>query len=226
MVDGDTLEVAPDDGGTIELRLSGVNAPESNECHYRESTTFLTDAAEGLEVSYLLSGRDQFGRWLAQVWVDGSNLNRELVARGHAIATTPDDGEPSYLSSEADAARAGLGMWSDGACGDSDPPPDVEIADVEPNPPGPDEADLGGEVVVISNLGETAVDLAGWSIRDESSRHRFRFPVDTSIAPGGRIEVKSSDSGWSPGGSPVWNNDGDLVILSEPSGRIVDHVRY
>ena len=42
----------------------------------------------------------------------------------------------------------------------------------------------------------------------------------------GDLTITSDDPGWDPGGSPVWSNDGDIVMLLDRHGRVVDHWRY
>ena len=225
--DGDSLFV--DDGSTtVELRLAGLNAPEVDECHHEESDEQLRLMVEGREIEFEVVEIDQFGRSLAHIWVDARHVNLSLVAEGHAIATTPD-GDPlgnDLIDAEGSAARLGLGLWAEEACGRSDPLPPIRIDSLQPDPPGRDEQDLGGEELRLSNDGDQPIDLSGWMLRDESSRHRYEFPNGTVLESGGSVTVTSADPGWRPGGSPVWNNGGDLAMLLDPSGRVVDHLRY
>ena len=225
--DGDSLSV--DDGSTtVELRLAGLNAPEEDECHHQESDERLRSIVEGREVEFEVIAIDQFGRSLAHIWQDGRHVNLSLVAEGHAIATTPDGDSfgDDLIMAEESAARLGLGIWADDACGRTDALPPVRIQSVQPDPPGRDEQDLGGERVILHNEGDDQIDLSGWILRDESSRHRYEFPNWTRLGSGESVTVTSADPGWRPGGSPVWNNGGDLVMVLDPSGRIVDHLRY
>jgi len=121
-----------------------------------------------------------------------------------------------------------LGLWSPSACGDDTTPPqlsfDIDSSIVDP--PGPDDEDLGAETMVVVNEGDAMVALAGWVLRDESSRHRYVFPSEASLDAGDARVVASSDPGWDPGGSPVWNNDGDMALLLTPHGTVVARWRY
>ena len=225
--DGDTLFV--DEGArTVQVRLAGINAPEVDECHHEESHDRLRTLVDGRRVEFEVVDIDQFGRSLAHIWLDARYVNLSLVAEGYAIATSSDGDArgAELIDAEESAARRGLGIWADDACGRSDPLPPITIEDVRPDPPGPDEEDLAGEEVTLSNDGEGAVDLSGWMLRDESSRHRYEFPEGTWLGSRESVTVTSGDPGWTPGGSPVWNNGGDMVIVLDPSGRIVDHLRY
>jgi micrococcal nuclease len=221
--DGDTFQARTAEG-SLEVRLDGMNAPDRGECFHPEATDALVDLLEDREVTMLLTGVDQFGRTLALVRTEDTDINLSLIASGHAIATTPLIEDARGLE---EAARSqGLGLWGPEACG-TGPLPEILI-DAENSvfdPPGPDDQHLDQELVVLVNPGPTPVDLSGWTLRDESSRHRFTMP-DTTLAPGERLIVTSADPGWSPGGSPVWNNDGDIVMLLDRHGRVVASHRY
>lgn len=226
--DGDTI-VADTDGGEVNIRLIGINAPDDGECLEDRATEHLIDTLKGKEILLARYGTDQFGRTLAHVWDGDRHINLELVRLGLAIAA-PDPDEPfgkELLDAEAGARGDGTGIWGAEACGTGPIPHLV----VEPslsvfNPRGPDDEHLEDERVVVRNAGDVAVDLTGWSVRDESSRHRYSFPPGARLGPGETMIVTSDDPGWSPGGSPVWNNDGDIAIILDPSGRIADSWRY
>ncbi len=229
VVDGDTVTVDDGSGESLQLRLAGVNAPEDDECHHDASHDHLQRLIADREITFEVLATDQFGRYLAHVWVDGLHVNVDLVASGHAFATTPGESDSygeALLDAEDAAASSDLGIWADDACGHSDPLLAVRIEEVREDPPGRDEDDLGGEQVTLVNRGDDEVDLGGWMLRDESSRHRYTFPSGTVLRESETITVTSADPGWSPGGSPVWNNGGDLVVVLDPFGRIADHLRY
>lgn len=221
--DGDTFQARTAEG-RFDVRLDGLNAPDRGECFHPEATDALVALLDDKEVTMVVSGVDQFGRTLALVRAGDTDINLSLIANGHAIATTPLIEDARELE---EAARGqGLGLWGPEACGTG--PLEEVLIDVENSvfdPPGPDDQYLDQELVVLVNPGPTSIDLSGWTLRDESSRHRFTMP-DTVLAPGGRLTVTSADPGWSPGGSPVWNNDGDVVMLLDRNGRVVASHRY
>ncbi len=227
VLDGDGLTVLAD-GQELEVRLDGINAPEIDECFHSEARDHLTSLVGGRVVDLTVSGTDQFGRTLAHIYLDGMHVNLEMVARGMAIATTPPAGDPTeLLTAEERVADEGLGLWSPHSCGTGPlPPVEIDFDRSVIDPPGPDGDILHLETVALVNRSDRGVDLEGWTLRDESSRHRFRFPAGTSISPGETVLVSSADPAWSPGGSPVWNNQGDLILLLDDSGRVVARHRY
>ena len=147
-------------------------------------------------------------------------------------ATTPHAGE--FEAAESTAADAGLGLWAGDACG-STAAGDIEIVDLMANAPGDDRQNPNGEYVVIENAGEDDVDLEGWAIRDESTRHRFSFPR-LILEPGQRARLRSGcgendvgadpvDLFWCDPEPPIWNNGGDTAFLLDSAGNTVDFLR-
>lgn len=226
-IDGDSIEIEGPEG-RVQVRLDGINAPESEECYHREATGHITALLEGREVGVEVTGTDQFGRVLAHIHLDHLDVNLEMVSAGMAIATTPDPGRPETLI-EAEESAAGLerGLWDPQACG-TGPIPRVVIdfARSVVDPPGPDDQTPDQELIVLINREDADVDLDGWALRDESSRHRYHFPRGSRLAPGDSLTVTSADPGWAPGGSPVWNNGGDLILVLDELGRVVARFRY
>lgn len=226
--DGDSLVVATE-SGEVEVRLMGINAPESDECHGPEAEARLRDLVDGGEVGLDEVGQDQFDRTLAYVWLGDLLVNLDQVEGGFAIATTPDDGDPNgqaLLDAEEEAVASRLGMWSNTACGATGPIPPVHVdGDASRfDPPGPDEEVLEQESVALASA--QTVELGGWVIRDESSEHRCHLPAGTSIDAGSGLSIASTDPCWDPGDRSVWNNGGDMALLLDPTGRVIARHRY
>ena len=132
VVDGDTLKVrAPDasdrdvrskDG--VRLRLLGIDRPESVKPNHPvepwgpEATEFTTKFIADRPVRLQFDGRrvDQYGRYLAYVFVDERMLNEELVREGLArVSTYPGDSQTMArrLRAAEDEAKLNLrGIWS------------------------------------------------------------------------------------------------------------------
>jgi endonuclease YncB( thermonuclease family) len=79
---------------TIELRLriADVNTPERGEKGYFAAQDFLTKLLEGkpliVETHKLKTGADArtFERYVADAWVDGKSVAKELIDSGHGKA--------------------------------------------------------------------------------------------------------------------------------------------
>lgn len=225
IIDGDSLWVVRG-GSTLEVRLFGLNAPERNECLGDEAKASIEDIV-GLTVTMLDHGTDQFGRTLATLSVDGSDLATRQLRSGMGIIYGRGEVPGHMIEAERDARAAEIGIWSPEACGRG-PLPTLRITRIAGNPPGPDEEHLNEESVTIANTGSIEVDLTGMVIRDESSSNRFFFPDGTRLAPGMEVTVVSGcepppgQLGWCSD-TPIWNNSGDSALLLDIGGRIIDH---
>jgi micrococcal nuclease len=228
--DGDTIEVEYDDGTMATIRLIATNSPDQGECHADVALDHLIDTLKDETVTVERFGTDQFDRTLAHVFVGERHINLEMVEMGLSLASTPGEDDPygrAILDAEEGAYESGTGLWAPSACG-SDQTPEVEFdgdASVT-NPPGPDDEVLDAETIAVRNSGNDAVDLTGWIIRDESTRHRFTFGSQSTLQPGEVFVVTSDDPGWDPGDGSVWNNDGDMALLQLPDGTVVARWRY
>ncbi len=230
MLDGDSLAVILD-GRRVEVRLLGINAPERDECHgdvSRGITMDLVGETVRLVEVAGADGSDQFDRLLRDVWSGGTWVNGALVEVGAAMALHTGAATQSELMDlDEQAWQAGRGIWATDACGDSALPAGLVIASVVADPPGRDEEDLDGEVVVIANESDNPVDISGWVLRDESTRNRYTFPGGTVLGPGDEIAVTSGCAGHGfCSGVPIWNNAGDTALLLTQAGTVVDRYRY
>jgi len=123
--DGDTLQL---ESGR-KIRLIGIDTPEvfSRKHHIpadikaqglaaRDALqALLNQSSRQVQLAYGQQAQDRYGRALAHVFLpDGSNLQAELIARGHGIAfTTPPNDRMSdcYRAQEQHARQQQLGIW-------------------------------------------------------------------------------------------------------------------
>ncbi len=124
-VDGDTLEVALPGGVREDVRLIGVDTPETVkpdtpvQCFGPRASRFAHRRLEGRRVRLVfgVERRDVYGRLLAYVYLSGHLVNAELVRRGLArtLAIPPNTRFASrFQRLQSAAARAGRGLW--GVC--------------------------------------------------------------------------------------------------------------
>ncbi len=113
--DGDTFKLS--DGKTF--RLYGVNAPEVKESYFEEAKAFTQNLVLGKEITFEQEANykvDKFGRELGYVFVDGVNLNIELVRNGLARVVLYEKRakikyQDELLSAEKSAKELRLGIW-------------------------------------------------------------------------------------------------------------------
>ncbi|MCU1437140.1 MAG: nuclease (SNase domain protein) [Naasia sp.] len=127
VVDGDTVIVRLA-GQRERVRLLNIDTPESVaedqpvECLGPEAADFTADLLpEGAEVTLIFDEepRDQYGRMLAAIMVEGRNASVELARAGLAYPVTfpPNDRfRPDVDAAVAVARAAAVGLWEPGGC--------------------------------------------------------------------------------------------------------------
>lgn len=113
--DGDTLKLSD---GKI-FRLYGVNAPEVKDPYFEEAKVFTENLVLGKKISFEQEANykiDKFGRELGYVFIDGANLNIELVRNGLARVVLYEKRakikyQDELLSAEKEAKEKKVGIW-------------------------------------------------------------------------------------------------------------------
>lgn len=123
VVDGDTI-VVEIDGAEEKVRLIGIDTPESvhpdsdrNVEYGKIASAYTEESLEGKAVSleFDVEERDQYGRLLAYVYLDGQMFNEVLLAKGHAVvATYPPNVKyvDRFIELQTQARESGLGLWA------------------------------------------------------------------------------------------------------------------
>jgi endonuclease YncB( thermonuclease family) len=134
-VDGDTSTFTSGTGRPFTVRYIGIDTAESTtrvEPWGMPATLYVCEILEAAEIIILerdlaVGNRDNFGRELAYVWVDGILLNLRLVeeaftpAQGTGILKYGD----AFLAAQAHAMRTGRRIW-----GETDPGFNAEIIEL------------------------------------------------------------------------------------------------
>ena len=124
VIDGDTIEVNPPLSWTEDVRLLGVDTPETVdpgepvEPYGPEASAFTKQQLEGERVTLIFDQekRDQYGRALAYVRIGGQSetFNETLLKQGYAqlYVVPPNDRFEARFSQAQDQARqAQRGIW-------------------------------------------------------------------------------------------------------------------
>lgn len=234
--DGDSLWASSDEGD-LEIRLLGLNAPEGDECFgdvARSRLEQLLDARD-VAVSPWPAETDDFGRTLSFLIADGVFVNHALIVGGHAVARDQSGHgyDEEFEEAEGFASDNRLGLWAADACGD-DSGFRFEFVEILADAPGNDQENPNGEWVIFENVGDADARLDGWSLRDESTRHRYSFP-DVVVPAGVQVQVRTGCGSddvngdpielfWCDPEPPVWNNGGDTAFLLDSNGSIADYM--
>ena len=110
--DGDTIVVLVDQR-ELRIRLEGIDAPERGQPHGAQAKRALSEKIFGRTVTVEVVGTDKYGRVLAFVLTDGENVNRWLIAAGHAWHYKHFNDDPELAAAEEAARAARLGLWAE-----------------------------------------------------------------------------------------------------------------
>ena len=133
VVDGDTFEghivtsgggrtAAPQSGvggwwsqqmAVTVIRINGIDAPERGQFFGDVAKAHLHWLVSGKTVVLKLKQRDQYGRWIATAYADGMDVGAEMLKEGLAWHYEQYDNSVVYAQLEAEAKRAGRGLWCD-----------------------------------------------------------------------------------------------------------------
>jgi micrococcal nuclease len=86
VIDGDTLDVKAKDGKTIAIRLTLVDAPETDEPGYTQAKNFVSQNCLNKEAVVDPDNNQNlsFSRLVAVVYCEGLNVNEAVIANGFA----------------------------------------------------------------------------------------------------------------------------------------------
>lgn len=121
VTDGDTIKIQNQDT-KLTIRLVGIDAPEKSkrkhepgQPHSRKSTKHLSGLVLNKSVTIKDYGKDRYGRTLGVVFMDGVNVNLEMVKAGLAEVYRGRNVKgldlAPYWKAEEEARRAKRGMW-------------------------------------------------------------------------------------------------------------------
>ncbi|MGL4402331.1 MAG: thermonuclease family protein [Fusobacteriaceae bacterium] len=83
VADGDTITVLTD-GKSVRIRFYGIDAPEKKQDYGIKSLDVLKKLLDGKTVEIEEKDKDQYGRVVGVVFLNGENINLKQVAEGNA----------------------------------------------------------------------------------------------------------------------------------------------
>ena len=218
VTDGDTINIRYDNGSVDTVRLLGVDTPEvyaentpsefegvpnteaGKQCLHNagvNASEYTTAELAGETVTLKFDSkadcRGYYGRLLAYVYDDGQNFNLDLIQTGHArVYDSTFTKRETFYDAENTSQSKLRGLWhcrtiDDGSSGDGNVSGQATIdwdhAEVD---------SLNDERVKITNTGESALDLSGYTLSDEAG-HTYTFPDGFTLSAGASVWVHSGD---------------------------------
>ena len=127
VIDGDTITIKTSQNEKIKVRLTGIDAPESDQPLGKASKEKLASFIENKNVRIETHKNDRNGRVLAKVWVRPSdcatcgktlNVNHAQILAGMAwwyrryAKELSDEDRGRYESAEDESRKRKRGLWS------------------------------------------------------------------------------------------------------------------
>ena len=113
VADGDTITVLSTPATQHKIRLHGIDAPEKKQPFGRAAGRFLSGLVANREVRVSYTKRDRYGRIVGIVFLDGRDVNLEMLKAGMAWHYKKYDSTPAYAQAESEARAARRGLWQD-----------------------------------------------------------------------------------------------------------------
>jgi len=125
VTDGDTIVVTDVDYSEHVVRIVSIDAPEKRrrevpgQRYSNQSRKYLAALVAGKQVRLMTRGRDDYGRVLARVWIDGRDVGLAQVCAGYAwvyeafVSELTVAEQRAYQNCQAAAKANRRGLWRD-----------------------------------------------------------------------------------------------------------------
>ena len=228
VIDGDTIVVDLSLGlGVVlndqKIRFYGIDAWETRgeerekgllaKVYVEEQLASAATVEIEIRPEWGRKGQGKYGRWMGVVYVDGENLNEELLDQGHAKVY------PDQPSSEHPLEEPGIPEET----GEVAVPFRVVAVCFQGDPEAKDEW------ILIENVSQESYGLKGWTITDDDD-HEFEIREDITFFPGSKLAIANTKETNVPLADylyylnfrrPWMNNKGDIITILDNTRKQV-----
>lgn len=116
VADGDTITNLTPEKNQIKIRLYGIDTPERKQPYCKKAGKFTSSLVAGKDLKVEVYDIDRYGRTVGVVYVDGINVNQEILRAGFAWQYRKYCGAsfcPGWFKLEQEARAAKMGIWAD-----------------------------------------------------------------------------------------------------------------
>ena len=113
IADGDTLTLLTSSNEQVKIRLAGIDTPERKQPFGNRAKQALANLAFQKQALIEVEAKDRYGRTVGVVFVDGLNVNAELVKQGMAWVYRKYTDDKRLYTLESEAKQAKRGLWID-----------------------------------------------------------------------------------------------------------------
>lgn len=111
IADGDTFTLLAVGNQQIKVRLAEIDCPESGQPYGQSAKQELSSLIFRKTVMVEAIDKDRYGRKIGRVFVDGVDVNAEMLRRGAAWVYLKYAKDPSLRAVELEARNAKRGLW-------------------------------------------------------------------------------------------------------------------
>ncbi len=111
ITDGDTVIVLTHNKQT-KVRLAEIDTPEKNQPYGKKAKKALSDFIFGKTVRIEVDTIDRYGRTVGKIFLEGLNVNKEMVKAGHAWVYVQYVKDKTLFTLEKEARENQLGLWA------------------------------------------------------------------------------------------------------------------
>ena len=97
----------------VKVRLAGIDTPEKRQPFGNRAKQALSSLAFQKQALIEAEAKDRYGRTVGVVFVDGLNVNHELVKQGMAWVYRKYTNDKALYELESKAKKEKLGLWLD-----------------------------------------------------------------------------------------------------------------
>ena len=108
--DGDTITLQ-NNSGIYKIRLAGIDAPESRQAYGNVSRNYLYNMVRDRFVYAEVHNKDRYGRYVAKIMLDNTDVNAEMLRAGLAWHYKQYDNNYEYAMLEQEAKENRRGLW-------------------------------------------------------------------------------------------------------------------
>jgi micrococcal nuclease len=113
IADGDTYTLLNEKNEQLKIRMHGIDCPEKVQPYGRVAKDFLSALIFGKNVEAKVQAIDRYGRIVAITFINGKNINEEMIKAGLAWHYKKYDSNIVWSALEKKAKQQKVGLWKD-----------------------------------------------------------------------------------------------------------------
>jgi endonuclease YncB( thermonuclease family) len=111
IIDGDTFDLLTQDSVKYRIRLNGIDCPERKQDYYQVCKDALSRYIFSKNVVLTTHGTDRWKRIIADVYVNDTFINYQMVRNGYAWHFKKYSKNKTLARAEEEAKKEQIGLW-------------------------------------------------------------------------------------------------------------------